>query len=218
MRVEEYGAASERKALGEQERKDEARSLQLSMVGTLLILLLAFGAAVAAGVPLLLGITAFIATTGLLGPVSQVAPLHEAGRPGDDARRPRRRRRLRDVLPAPDGGGAGQGPLAGGRARGRRGDLGPRGGDLRPDRDGGDGRHVLLRQPDLRLLRDRDDHRRRRRGRRVAHRAAGAAVVPRREGLAGEGPRAVGRQAPSPAPAASPAPGARSSTACSRGR
>jgi uncharacterized membrane protein YdfJ with MMPL/SSD domain len=48
------------------------------MGGTLAILLLAFGAAVAAGVPLLLGISAFVATTGLLAPVSQVAPLHEA--------------------------------------------------------------------------------------------------------------------------------------------
>jgi uncharacterized membrane protein YdfJ with MMPL/SSD domain len=78
VRVEEYGAASERKALGEKVRKDEARSLQLSMAGTLLILLLAFGAAVAAGVPLLLGLTAVIATTGLLGPVSRLAELHEA--------------------------------------------------------------------------------------------------------------------------------------------
>ena len=78
LRVEEYGVASERKALGEQERKDEARSLQLSMAGTLIILLLAFGAAVAAGVPLLLGLTAVIATTGLLGPVCQLAQLHEA--------------------------------------------------------------------------------------------------------------------------------------------
>jgi uncharacterized membrane protein YdfJ with MMPL/SSD domain len=78
VRVEEYGTASERKALGERERKDEARSLQLSMGGTLLILLLAFGAAVAAGVPLLLGLTAVIATTGLLGPVSRLAELHEA--------------------------------------------------------------------------------------------------------------------------------------------
>jgi uncharacterized membrane protein YdfJ with MMPL/SSD domain len=78
LRVEEYGAASERKALGESERKDEARSLQLSMAGTLIILLLAFGAAVAAGVPLLLGLTAVIATTGLLGPVSRLAELHEA--------------------------------------------------------------------------------------------------------------------------------------------
>ena len=78
VRVEEYGTASERNALGAQERRDEAKSLQLSLGGTLLILLLAFGAAVAAGVPLFLGITAFIATTGLLGPVSQVTPLHEA--------------------------------------------------------------------------------------------------------------------------------------------
>jgi uncharacterized membrane protein YdfJ with MMPL/SSD domain len=78
VRVEEYGAASERKALGENERKDEARSLQLSMGGTLLILLLAFGAAVAAGVPVLLGLTAVVATTGLLGPVSRLSELHEA--------------------------------------------------------------------------------------------------------------------------------------------
>jgi uncharacterized membrane protein YdfJ with MMPL/SSD domain len=78
VRVEEYGPASERKALGEKERKDEARSLQLSMGGTLLILLLAFGAAVAAGVPVLLGLTAVVATTGLLGPVSQLSELHEA--------------------------------------------------------------------------------------------------------------------------------------------
>ena len=48
------------------------------MIGTLIILLLVFGAAVAAGVPLVLGITAFVATSGLLGPVSQLAPLHEA--------------------------------------------------------------------------------------------------------------------------------------------
>ena len=70
--------ASERKALGATERADEAKSPQISMGGTLIILLLVFGAAVAAGVPLLLGISAFVATTGLLGPVSQLAPLHEA--------------------------------------------------------------------------------------------------------------------------------------------
>jgi uncharacterized membrane protein YdfJ with MMPL/SSD domain len=78
VRVEEHGAASEQKALGATERKDEAKSQQVSIIGSLLILLLAFGAAVAAGVPLFLGISAFIATTGLLGPVSQLSPLHEA--------------------------------------------------------------------------------------------------------------------------------------------
>jgi uncharacterized membrane protein YdfJ with MMPL/SSD domain len=78
LRVEEYGDASAQKALGATERADEAKSTQFSTAGTLLILLLAFGAAVAAGVPLLLGVSSFVATTGLLGPVSQLSPLHEA--------------------------------------------------------------------------------------------------------------------------------------------
>ena len=78
LRVEEHGGASERKALGETERADEAKSTQISMGGTLILLLLTFGAAVAAGVPLVLGISAFVATTGLLAPVSQLSPLHEA--------------------------------------------------------------------------------------------------------------------------------------------
>jgi uncharacterized membrane protein YdfJ with MMPL/SSD domain len=76
--VQEHGDASQQKALGATERADEAKQMQISIVGTLLILLLAFGAAVAAGVPLFLGISAFVATTGLLGPVSQLYPLHEA--------------------------------------------------------------------------------------------------------------------------------------------
>jgi uncharacterized membrane protein YdfJ with MMPL/SSD domain len=78
VRVQEYGDASAQKALGAQQRADQAKSMQFSLGGTLLILLLAFGAAVAAGVPLLLGISAFVATTGLLAPVSQLSPLHEA--------------------------------------------------------------------------------------------------------------------------------------------
>ncbi|HKG63815.1 MAG TPA: MMPL family transporter [Solirubrobacteraceae bacterium] len=78
LRVEEFGDASAQNALGATERADEAKSQQFSTLGTLLILLLAFGAAVAAGVPLLLGISSFVATTGLLGPVSQLSPLHEA--------------------------------------------------------------------------------------------------------------------------------------------
>jgi uncharacterized membrane protein YdfJ with MMPL/SSD domain len=78
LRVEEHGDASQQKALGPQERADEAKEMQFSMGGTLLILLLAFGAVVAAGVPLFLGVSAFVATTGLLGPVSQLMPLHAA--------------------------------------------------------------------------------------------------------------------------------------------
>jgi len=76
--VQEHGGASERKALGATERADEAKSTQISMGGTLIILLLVFGAAVAAGVPLLLGVSAFAATMGLLGPLSQLTPLHAA--------------------------------------------------------------------------------------------------------------------------------------------
>ena len=78
LRVEEHGEASEQKALGATERADEAKQTQISMGGTLILLLIAFGAAVAAGVPLLLGVSAFTATTGLLGPISQISPLHEA--------------------------------------------------------------------------------------------------------------------------------------------
>ena len=78
LRVEEHGGASEHKALAPQERADQAKEQQFSMGGTLIILLIAFGAAVAAGVPLFLGITSFVATTGLLGPVSKLMPLHEA--------------------------------------------------------------------------------------------------------------------------------------------
>src|SRR4029078_12649420 len=74
LRVEEFGDASAQKALGASERADEAKSQQFSTMGTLLILLLAFGAAVAAGVPLLLGISSFVATTGLPGPGSPRRP------------------------------------------------------------------------------------------------------------------------------------------------
>ncbi len=48
---------------------------------TLIILLLAFGAVVAALVPLLLAATAVAATIGLLGPLSQIWPLDRVGRP-----------------------------------------------------------------------------------------------------------------------------------------
>jgi uncharacterized membrane protein YdfJ with MMPL/SSD domain len=76
--VQEHGDASQQHALGAKDRADEVKSQNFSMGGTLIILLIAFGAAVAAGVPLLLGVSSFVATTGLLGPVSQLVPLHPA--------------------------------------------------------------------------------------------------------------------------------------------
>ena len=47
----------------------------ISLPLTLLILVFAFGALVAAGIPLLLALTSVGATMGLLGPVSQIAPV-----------------------------------------------------------------------------------------------------------------------------------------------
>ena len=76
--VEEHGGASQQKALGAESRADEANQQKLSMGGTLLILLLTFGALVAAGIPLILGVTSIVATTGLLAPISQLIPLHSA--------------------------------------------------------------------------------------------------------------------------------------------
>jgi RND superfamily putative drug exporter len=57
---------------------DLSRAERLSVPVTLLVLLIAFGALVAALVPLLLGVTAVIATFGLLGPISQVFPLDDS--------------------------------------------------------------------------------------------------------------------------------------------
>ena len=49
----------------------------LSVPVTLIILVLTFGALVAAGVPLLLGVTAVVGTIGLLGPISHLVSLDE---------------------------------------------------------------------------------------------------------------------------------------------
>src|SRR5262245_5107335 len=78
VRVEEFGMVSAGKEIEAQDAKDSKRSELISYGITLLILLVAFGAMVAAGVPLLLGATAVAATIGLLGPVSQVFPLADA--------------------------------------------------------------------------------------------------------------------------------------------
>jgi uncharacterized membrane protein YdfJ with MMPL/SSD domain len=77
MRVEEYGEASVNKALEQSFKDDFDRAETTSMPVTLAILLVAFGSIVAAGVPLLLGVTAVIAALGLLGPISHVIPLSD---------------------------------------------------------------------------------------------------------------------------------------------
>ena len=54
---------------------DFKQALVTSLPITLVILLIAFGALVAAGVPLLLALTAVLATIGLIGPISHISPV-----------------------------------------------------------------------------------------------------------------------------------------------
>jgi uncharacterized membrane protein YdfJ with MMPL/SSD domain len=75
LRVEQVGSASADKAFEESLGKDFEKAETISFPLTLLILLVAFGALVAAGLPLLLGMTAVGATLGLLGPISQLTPV-----------------------------------------------------------------------------------------------------------------------------------------------
>ncbi len=75
LRVEQIGSASANQAFETALREDFKRAETLSVPLTLIILLAAFGAMVAAGLPLLLGLTAVGATLGLLGPISQLTPV-----------------------------------------------------------------------------------------------------------------------------------------------
>jgi RND superfamily putative drug exporter len=75
VRVEQFGEASATKEIAAQDAKDGKKSELISYALMLIILLVAFGAFVAAGLPLVLGATAVAATIGLLGPVSQVYAL-----------------------------------------------------------------------------------------------------------------------------------------------
>jgi len=58
--------------------EDLSRAELTSLPLTLFILLFAFGAVVAASVPLMLGITSAAAALGLLGPISQLVPVHDS--------------------------------------------------------------------------------------------------------------------------------------------
>jgi RND superfamily putative drug exporter len=76
--VGQFGDASADKAISKAFEEDFQKAEVLSLPITLLILIVAFGALVAAGVPLLLGITAVAATIGLLAPISQLFPMDES--------------------------------------------------------------------------------------------------------------------------------------------
>ena len=70
--VGQMGDASINKELEDKISDDFGKALRTSLPITLIILLLAFGALVAAGVPLLLALTAVMATIGLVGLISQI--------------------------------------------------------------------------------------------------------------------------------------------------
>jgi uncharacterized membrane protein YdfJ with MMPL/SSD domain len=75
LRIEESGDASISQATLEASNEEMGKSAMLSLPLTLIILVFAFGALVTAGIPLLLALTSVAATMGLLGPVSQLAPV-----------------------------------------------------------------------------------------------------------------------------------------------
>jgi uncharacterized membrane protein YdfJ with MMPL/SSD domain len=77
FRIEEFGGASADKALSAAFEDDFQKAEVTSLPITLVILILAFGALLAAFVPLVLAITAVAAAIGLLGPISQIWPVEE---------------------------------------------------------------------------------------------------------------------------------------------
>jgi uncharacterized membrane protein YdfJ with MMPL/SSD domain len=78
FRIEEFGDASADKALDQAFEDDFQKAEVTSLPITLIILIIAFGALLAAFVPLLLAVTAVVAAISLIGPISQIAPVDEA--------------------------------------------------------------------------------------------------------------------------------------------
>ena len=72
-----FGSASADKEINEAVGDDLARAGMLSIPVTIAILIIAFGALVAAGIPLLLALSAVAATMGLLALPSQIWPVDE---------------------------------------------------------------------------------------------------------------------------------------------
>jgi len=77
FRIEEAGDASLQHGIERSFERNLGKAETTSLPLTLAILLLAFGALVAAGLPLLLAFTGVAATLGLVGPLSQVLPVDQ---------------------------------------------------------------------------------------------------------------------------------------------
>ena len=185
LSIEQFGEASANEALNDVFADDLHKAETLSLPITLVILVLAFGSLVAAGIPLLLGISAVMATFGLVALPSQLFAVDEniasvilliGLAVGVDytlfyLRREREERSGRSQ--------PGRGPAD------RLGDLGSRGAGLRPDGDGRDGGHAADRRSDVHLVRDRHDAGRRSRDGGLGHGPAGGARRARRPGRSG---------------------------------
>ena len=78
LRIEQFGDASVSKALDKSIQDDFKKAQTLSLPITLVILVVAFGALAAAGVPVLLALSAVMATLGLVAIPSQLAPVDKA--------------------------------------------------------------------------------------------------------------------------------------------
>jgi len=78
FRIEQFGDGSADKALSKAFEDDFRKAEVTSLPITLVILVLAFGALLAAFVPLLLAVTAVAAAIGLIGPISHIWPVDEA--------------------------------------------------------------------------------------------------------------------------------------------
>jgi uncharacterized membrane protein YdfJ with MMPL/SSD domain len=78
LTIGEYGDASASKAMDDTVGHDFHRAELLSVPLTLAILLFGFGALVAAGIPLVLALTAVVAALGMLGFVSHIWPSDDA--------------------------------------------------------------------------------------------------------------------------------------------
>jgi uncharacterized membrane protein YdfJ with MMPL/SSD domain len=76
--LHETGPGSMDKGVGDLVEQDLHRAELISLPITLIILVIAFGAIVAASVPLLLGLTSVVAALGALGVVSQLAPMDDS--------------------------------------------------------------------------------------------------------------------------------------------
>ncbi|MGZ4198546.1 MAG: MMPL family transporter, partial [Solirubrobacteraceae bacterium] len=78
LRVEQFGDVSSERAFDKVIQSDLRKAEISSLPLTLVILLVAFGTMLAAGIPVVLAVSAVVATFGLVGPLSQIAPVDDS--------------------------------------------------------------------------------------------------------------------------------------------